>query len=130
MVDQRKVLTSWKEIARHLSCGVRTAQRWEGELNLPIHRPRGKFRGSVLAVASELDTWIKTRPTSDMRLDLTAPTLQDAMLQALEYLERKVVAQPCRVDVRLLIQLKENDGVVTTVDRDAMTATRKESRIQ
>jgi hypothetical protein len=128
MVDQRKVLTSWKEIARHLSCGVRTAQRWERELDLPIHRPRGKFRGSVLAVASELDAWVKTRPTSDMRLNLTAPTLQDAMLQALEYLERRVVAQPCRVDVRLVIQLGENDGVVTTVDRDTMTATQKESR--
>jgi hypothetical protein len=128
MVDQRKVLTSWKEIARHLSCGVRTAQRWERELDLPIHRPRGKFRGSVLAVASELDAWVKTRPTSDMRLDLTALTLQDAMLQALKYLERRVVAQPCRVDVRLVIQLGENDSVVTTVDRDAMTATQKESR--
>ena len=82
----------------------------------------------MLTVASELDAWVKTRPTSDMRLNLTAPTLQDAMLQALEYLERRVVAQPCRVDVRLVIQLGENDGVVTTVDRDTMTATQKESR--
>jgi hypothetical protein len=33
------VLSSWKEIARHFGKGVRTVQRWERELGLPIHRP-------------------------------------------------------------------------------------------
>jgi hypothetical protein len=51
------------------------------------------------------------------------------MLQALEYLEERIVAQPCRANVRLVIQLAENDGAVTTVDR-AMTATQEESRSQ
>lgn len=33
-----KTLNSWKEIAVYLGLGVRTAQRWELQLNLPVHR--------------------------------------------------------------------------------------------
>ena len=32
------MLTSWKEIASHLNCAVRTAQRWERH-GLPVRRP-------------------------------------------------------------------------------------------
>ena len=50
-------LNSWKEIASHLERGVRTVQRWESELGLPIRRTgRGK-RGAVYALVSELDLW-------------------------------------------------------------------------
>jgi hypothetical protein len=62
----------------------------------------------VLAVTSELDTWVKTRPTSNILLHVTAPTLQDAMLQALKYLENKILEQP-RMYVRLVLQLGESD---------------------
>ena len=48
-------LNSWKEIASHLERGVRTVQRWESELGLPVRRTgRGK-RGAVYALVSELD---------------------------------------------------------------------------
>lgn len=50
-------LNSWKEIASHLERGVRTVQRWESELGLPVRRTgRGK-RGAVYALVSELELW-------------------------------------------------------------------------
>ena len=52
------VLNSWKEIARYLDRGVRTVQRWEAELNLPVRRPR-KGRSPVIALRSEIDLWLK-----------------------------------------------------------------------
>lgn len=56
------VLNSWKEIAFYLGRGVRTAQRWERDLGLPVHRPRGKQRSAVLAIPEELDYWIQNTP--------------------------------------------------------------------
>ena len=59
----RRVLHSWKEIASYLNRGVRTVQRWEAELGMPVRRPRGKGRSAVIAMRSELDQWIKSCPT-------------------------------------------------------------------
>ena len=56
------VLNSWKEIATYLGRGVRTVQRWEAELQLPIHRPRGKNRSAVLAFRTELNEWLSRTP--------------------------------------------------------------------
>ena len=50
-------LTSWKEIATYLGKGVRTVQRWERQLNLPVRRP-GSQRRIVVAVREELDAWV------------------------------------------------------------------------
>jgi DNA-binding transcriptional regulator YiaG len=62
MTDQvnknSQLLTSWKEIAAHLGKGVRTVQRWEQELGLPVRRP-AKSRHIVVALAPELDRWIE-----------------------------------------------------------------------
>lgn len=57
-----EVLSGWKSIARHLGMGVRTVQRYERQMGLPIRRPAGKMRGSVLATKSELDAWIAATP--------------------------------------------------------------------
>ena len=56
------ILSGWKEIANYLGKGVRTVQRYECELRLPIHRPAGKPRGSVTAIKTELDRWVKHNP--------------------------------------------------------------------
>ncbi len=56
------VLNSWKEIAIYIGRGVRTVQRWERDLGLPVHRPRGKQRSAVLAIPEELDYWIQSTP--------------------------------------------------------------------
>lgn len=59
---QPGILNSWKEIAQYLGRGVRTVQRWEAELGLPVRRPRGKRRSAVIAVTGELDRWMQHRP--------------------------------------------------------------------
>jgi len=54
------LLTSWKEIARHFDKGVRTVQRWEQELGLPVRRPNAsRSRSIVFAFTEELDAWVK-----------------------------------------------------------------------
>src|SRR5215472_2535065 len=53
-------LNSWKEIASYLGRGVRTVQRWEQELQLPVHRIGKGKRSPVYAVVSELKFWMVT----------------------------------------------------------------------
>lgn len=52
------ILTSWKEIASHLSCTVRTAQRWE-QGGLPVKRPYPGRRSWVVADSEMLDSWLR-----------------------------------------------------------------------
>jgi hypothetical protein len=59
---ERRILNSWKEIAAYLGRGVRTVQRWESHLGLPVHRPAGKDHSAVLAFSTELDQWLNSRP--------------------------------------------------------------------
>jgi CheY-like chemotaxis protein len=56
------ILNSWKEIAHYLGRGVRTVQRWERDLGLPVHRPKGQNRSATLALSSELDEWLRATP--------------------------------------------------------------------
>jgi hypothetical protein len=52
-------VNGWKEIAAHFGKGVRTVQRWERDMGLPVHRlpgPRGEI---VFAFPSELRAWWK-----------------------------------------------------------------------
>ena len=58
----QSLLNSWKEIAAYLGRGVRTVQRWEASLGLPVHRPKGKDRSAVLAIADEMDAWLRQTP--------------------------------------------------------------------
>ena len=56
------LLTSWKDIAQYLRKGVRTAQRWEQELGLPVLRPTGiGHKCPVAAHRSDLDAWLRER---------------------------------------------------------------------
>lgn len=59
-----EVFTCWKEIASYLGKGVRTVQRWEQELGLPVRRPDGPENSNkILAVRQEIDEWRGTRWT-------------------------------------------------------------------
>src|SRR5579872_923721 len=55
----RKLLNGWKEIANYMGRGVRSVQRYESELKLPIRRPEGSDRSSVFAFSDELDEWLQ-----------------------------------------------------------------------
>ena len=59
-----EVLNSWKEIAAYMGRGVRTVQRWEQELGLPVRRPRGKERSAVIALKKDLDLWLQSAQSS------------------------------------------------------------------
>jgi hypothetical protein len=60
--EQPQFLSGWKEIANYLGHGVRTVQRYERELGLPVRRPAGKSTGSVVATKAELDAWVTASP--------------------------------------------------------------------
>jgi hypothetical protein len=53
-----RILNGWKEISAHLARNVRTAQRWELQLGMPVHRPASKRRTAVVAFPDELDVWL------------------------------------------------------------------------
>jgi TolB-like protein/Flp pilus assembly protein TadD len=57
-------LESWGEIAAYLRREIRTVQRWERSLGLPVHRLRVGKQASVFAYPSELDKWFKERDES------------------------------------------------------------------
>jgi hypothetical protein len=59
-------LTGWKEIANYLGKGVRTVQRYECQLGLPVRRPAGKPRGSVVATRAEIDAWVAASPIREV----------------------------------------------------------------
>ena len=61
-----EVLNSWKEIAAYMGRGVRTVQRWEQELGLPVRRPRGKERSAVIALKPDLDRWLHKVPQGSL----------------------------------------------------------------
>lgn len=66
-------LSGWKEIAAHLGKSVRSAQRWEAELDLPIERLSGPEGGQIVqASRRELDEWRQSRMRSSV-LDGEAP---------------------------------------------------------
>src|SRR5215471_18279008 len=67
-----RILNSWKEIAAYLERGIRTVQRWERDLGLPVHRIGKGKRSPVFANVSELNFWLSTvevdRPSKSLRL--------------------------------------------------------------
>jgi TolB-like protein/Flp pilus assembly protein TadD len=50
-------LDSWKEIAAYLNKEVRTVQRWEKNLGLPVRRLAQGKQGTVFAYKLDLDAW-------------------------------------------------------------------------
>ena len=106
-VSKATVLNSWKEIAVYLGRGVRTVQRWEATLGLPVHRTAVGDRSPVLAFPHEVDRWLADRPLtsrekSDEQKDDTAPIagpaeprsdrLGDALSVHLDRLQKLVIA--------------------------------------
>lgn len=65
-------LVSWKEIAAYLGRGVRTVQRWEKTMQLPIHR-FAMSKSGVFAYPAEIEAWLREashstpKPTTDWR---------------------------------------------------------------
>jgi hypothetical protein len=116
----RRRLSSWKEIASHLGVTERTAQKWEHERGLPVHRLPGE-KGRVLAWEDELDQWrasVLDKPSWWVSLHFwrifgaaAALALAAALLAASFYGWRKTRhGPPARffLDVRTLIVTDDN----------------------
>ena len=88
-------LTSWKEIAQYLQKGVRTVQRWEQFMGLPVRRLNGR---KVLAFSDEIDVWMRSYFEDDgkselelLRKELAEVKNQNRLLRArLERAERAI----------------------------------------
>lgn len=57
------VLQTWKEISEYMGRTERTVQRWEQQFGFPVHRPSGKSRSSVMALAEEIQEWTRGKPS-------------------------------------------------------------------
>jgi hypothetical protein len=61
-IEHGEIFSGWKDIAGYMGKGVRTAQRYERDLKLPIRRPAGKSKGAVVALKAEIDSWLINIP--------------------------------------------------------------------
>lgn len=79
------ILSGWKDIANYLGKGVRTVQRYEVELGLPVRRPAGRSSGSVVATKAELDAWVSASPIRDVfHLSRTTSALSTSTCQEIK----------------------------------------------
>ena len=87
-------LTSWKEVAAHLGKGVRTVQRWEQLMGLPVRRPDRRTKGMILAYTDELDEWTRSqfRSTHKSEVELLRDQIAELRLEN-ERLLTQVAAQ-------------------------------------
>ena len=67
MTTERITLSSWKEIASELDRSVRTVQRWERELGLPVRRLGKGRRAPVFAFKNEFQHWLRRFGESSTR---------------------------------------------------------------
>ena len=60
------VFSSWKEIAQYFGKSVRTVQRWERTLDLPVIRPENTSGNIVMAKVSDLEAWLQQPAERDV----------------------------------------------------------------
>lgn len=97
------LLNSWKEIAAYLGRGVRTVQRWEIELALPVHRPHQRSRSAVIASRSELNDWLQAKRTPAERAFNISDSIALLRAQRQENLSRREQLRQTVNDTRRLI---------------------------
>ena len=98
------VLSSWKDIARYLGKGVRTVQRWERHLGLPVRRPVGTSQKSaVVLYRGDVDAWLATR--------FSARALQKSEVQASQ--SARSARTTLREGIRTARELRTANQVLT-----------------
>ena len=110
--SQLEILSGWKQIAHHLGKGVRTVQRYERELGLPIRRPAGKSGGSVIATAGELDAWVTASPIGE-QFELARTVINTDMLEQL------------RRNVKEMVRLRKETHEVRSAVSESLELLRK-----
>jgi TolB-like protein/Tfp pilus assembly protein PilF len=82
-MPNREILDSWKEIAAHLGRSVKTCQRLEKELGLPVHRLEESPRARVFAYKDEIDRWIEKTQHSERKTFLNRLRLKNIAIPVL-----------------------------------------------
>lgn len=126
--DVPKFLAGWKEIANYLDKGVRTVQRYEREMGLPVRRPAGKSRAAVVATKAELDAWVDASPLRHT-LSLTRPAIEQATFAAeigrrVEEM-RRLSAQMRKLRSELKESVSDLRETVRMVERESNPVTRR-----
>jgi hypothetical protein len=62
-------LQGWKEIAGELDRSVRTVQRWEQKLGLPVHKLGGGTGSPVFAFKDELRSWLENKADEQTEIE-------------------------------------------------------------
>ena len=91
--DNEARLESWGEIAGYLRRDIRTVQRWERSLGLPVRRLQIGKLSSIYAYRSELDKWYSERQPADEPTD-NLPQIRDAAETAKETQEVVIHSDP------------------------------------
>jgi hypothetical protein len=110
--------SGWKDIAGYLGKGVRTVQRYEIELGLPVRRPAGKSWGSVVATRAELDAWVSASPIREafhltrMSAGLVTSTADDIKNGVLEMRNLRDQMVGLRTELRHSVQLLK-EGILS-----------------
>jgi hypothetical protein len=92
------VLASWKDIADYLGGkGIRTVQRWEKDLGLPVRRSKqsGK-KSNVLSVPAEIDLWVRSQKFAAGQSD-SVKSQQSTLVQTLKMLRSE--NRPLRLEI-------------------------------
>jgi hypothetical protein len=92
--DTQVTLQSWKEIASALNRGVRTVQRWERELGLPVRRVGKGSRAPVFAFKDELHRWLANARNNETR-DRSLMHSVDDFFRARESADLKQTCDQC-----------------------------------
>ena len=65
-------LQGWKEIAMELDRSVRTVQRWQRKLNLPVHKLGTGNGCPVFAFEDELQSWLRSQAAERKKTTIAA----------------------------------------------------------
>lgn len=89
---ERKVLDSWKEISVYLARSIRTCQRMERELGLPVHRLEETPKARVFAYQDEIDHWLEKSQQSEQKRFFGTSNLKKFNIPAVAVLSLTIIA--------------------------------------
>ncbi len=125
--QQQSTFTTWKEIADYIGKGIRTVQRWEARLGLPIQRPNEHYRGIVCASRDDLDNWLRTQWKAGARsTGITIVRHNDEPLQLSRELRKRLTLLRCEVQsscVRLKDTLNETAHIIKSLSGNIPNST-------
>lgn len=101
-----QTLNSWQEIASYVGKGLRTVQRWEREIDFPVHRVDNDSR-RVYSDTEEINQWMRrseiaTVPKVDVHSSIVArhEKLQTLRSEVIRIREQAVILRETIVKIQ------------------------------